>query len=155
MVVVAIIALAAGVFVMGYNIVFSKQLDSEVGKINDWLEAVAESAVLQSSVLGVRVEDNLFEVVAYYDNRWFLINGFESYEVSEDMRWEIETEEKIEFGQSLDEIDQAREPFVAFLPSGQALPEGTLRIHLSGSGSAGLQWDQNADFALIASEEDQ
>lgn len=153
LVVAAVIGLAATLTLVGYNIVFSRQLDSEVEKLNDWLEAVAESAVFRSMVLGVRADENVFQVVAYYDNRWFVLNGVEPFVLSADAQWEVETEEKIEFSQNLDDRDLEREPFAAFLPSGQALPDGQLNIHGADGETVVLSWDQNGDFEVLASNE--
>ena len=153
LVVVAMIALASGMLVIGVNTIFSRQLDSEAEKMNDWFESVAESAVFQSSVLGVRGDEQIFRVVAYYDNRWFQLNDIVPFELSGDMHWDVETEERIDFGQSQAERDQEREPFVAFLPSGQALPAGKLNIHISGQESLSLSWDNNADFLVDLGEE--
>lgn len=154
MVVVAIIALSAAVFVVGFNVVDSKRLDSEVKKMNDWFNSIGETAVLQSSVLGIRAEENTFRVVAFYDNRWFLMNGLEAFQLSQELQWEVETEERIEFGQSTDEEDENREPFVAFLPSGQALPIGKITVHRSGQESAYLRWDEAAKFEILTTEEE-
>lgn len=154
LVVLAIIGLAGTLVIVGVNAVFSRQLDSEVEKLNDWLEAVAESAVFRSTVLGVRADDNIFKVVAYYENRWFILDGIEPFAMSKEFQWEIETEKKIEFGQNLDERDEEREPFLAFLPSGQALPEGQLRIHGPDRESMVLSWDQNADFEMALNNEE-
>lgn len=153
LVVTAIIAIAMGGVVVGFNTIFARQLDSEAEKMSDWLGAVAESAVFQSSVLGIRGEENTLRVVAYYDNRWFHLIGIEPFELSEDMQWDVETEEDIEFGQSQADRDQEREPFVAFLPSGQALPAGTLNMHISGQESLSISWDVNADIVVGSSED--
>lgn len=154
LVVIVIVALASGAAVVGFNSVFARKLDSEAEKMGDWLEAVAESAVFQSSVLGVRGEGNSFRVVAYYDSRWFHLNDIESFELLEEVQWDIETEDLVEFGQSQVDRDQEREPFVAFLPSGQALPAGTLNLHFPGQDSLSVNWDVNADFIVGATEDE-
>lgn len=150
MVVLVIIVLGFTVMRVGFSIVFSRQLDSEVAKMEVWISAVAESAVFQSTVLGVRAEEASLSVVAFFENRWYQINGFESYEISPDYQWELETEERIQFGEYEDNED--REPFVAFLPSGQAIPSGTLTIYNSRAEAVALNWDEDANFEIQLSE---
>lgn len=154
LVVVVAIALASGIAVVSVKSVFSRELKSEADKMNDWFEAVAESSVFQSSVLGVLAEDNMFRVVAFYDNRWFHLSDIEAFELSDKLQWEVEAEDRIDFGQSQRDRDEEREPFVAFLPSGQALPAGKLNIHVSGEESLSISWDVNADF-IVGNDEDE
>jgi len=157
-VVCVIIALAMGAAVIGYNIVSGQRLSSEMEKMNDWFEAVAETAVFQSSVLGVRGEEGILSVVAYYDGRWYLQNNIPPFQMSGEFQWDVETEENIELGQDFvgEEGDRAeeREPFVAFLPSGQAIPEGRLNLYGTDRDSGFLSWDSNAEFDFSFGEED-
>ena len=102
-------------------------------------------------MLGVRSNQRGFDVVAYYDNRWFPLNDIESFSLSGEFEWQIETEEQIDFGVEIDDRDEDREPFIAFLPSGQAIPEGQVNLATdTGEPPAVIRWDRNADFEFLS-----
>ena len=153
LVVMVIIALAAGMLAIGFNIVVGQRLNSEVEKVAYWFESVSETAVFQASVLGVRANEQGFDVVAFYDNRWFPFNEIETFRLSGEFERQIETEERIDFGAEIDDREEDLEPFVAFLPSGQAIPPGSMSFFNDDQVPAVIRWDNSATFSLDGSEE--
>ena len=154
MVVIAIIALASASVVFGFNAVISQRLKSEVEKASYWFEAVSETAVFQASVLGIRSTEEGFDVVAFYDNRWYPFRDIEVFQLSGEFQLEIETEDLIDFGAEIDNREQDREPFVAFLPSGQAIPAGRMSFFNDDEPPAAISWDNNAEFDFVFGDED-
>lgn len=147
MVALAIIAIAFTLVTVGFNQIAAKNLDSEGEKLNDWMGLVAESAILRSAVLGVQREEQVLSVVAFYENRWFKLNGVEPFVVPEQYELQVEVQERIDFGQEFENED--REPFVAFLPSGRAMPAGELSVFVEGVDAVTLVWEEDANIELV------
>lgn len=147
MVTLAIVAVAFSMVTLGFNQIFAKQLDAEGEKLSDWMAMVAETAVFRSTVLGVQREEKVLNVVAFYDNRWFKLNGVESYTLPDEYDWSVEVEERLDFGQDL--ANENREPFVAFLPSGRAMPQGELSVFADDQDAVTLVWEENTNIELV------
>lgn len=145
---VVLVAIVMAVLVFGFDQTLSRRKDTAVNKFSDWLQASADIAVFQTSVLGVTEEDGRFSLLAFYQDDWYRFNDQEAFIPSDEISiiWSEELVQAQE--QGLADSDDLF-PYVIIMPTGQMLPEGKITIaDQEQTLIAELDWEQDAQFQL-------
>lgn len=70
MVVVFIIAVMSGLSVLAINQASDRPYQARADELRDWLQQVADIAMLEGSAYGVLVDEDSLEALVYYQYRW-------------------------------------------------------------------------------------
>lgn len=142
-VVILIMALLAGLAVGSLLRMGNRNLDNFVERVDVWVASLADRAVLEGSVYGVRVETDRLRALVWFDERW--------YEVEHDALRSLPTAIEIELvvdGQVVTPPSDDELPALVLMPTGTPLAAGEMQFR-SAAGAAGLRWDSTGLFEII------
>lgn len=156
---IVLIAIVMAVMVFGFDQTVNRRKDTAVNQFADWLQASADIAVFQSSVLGIAEEGGRLSLLAFYQDDWYRFSSEDAFYPSEEIRvfWSEELVRAQESG-LVDSDDLF--PYIVIMPTGQILPEGKILItnkmdsddidasDIDDNLIAELKWDQDAKFEL-------
>lgn len=148
LVVLVIIAMMAGILVFGFEQTVGRRKDAPAETLYQWLNAAADTAVLQSTVVGVAEHEKQLVLLAFYQDDWFRLADQEPLDLNEKTQliWDENLISNTEFSLDLDR--ERLTPYVVLMPSGEILPEGKLSITYDGQTTAVIEWAEENEFAM-------
>lgn len=146
LVVLLILAIAGTFMIVGYNQLLARQAASEIDEFHAWLEAAADIAVLQSTVLGVARDDSQLKLMAYMRGEWFLLADQVFLDIGEEVQiiWPEQALDP-EVLQTIN--DNHPQPYLVLTPAGEIFPEGQIELDNNGR-RAFIQWPDSQGFTL-------
>lgn len=144
---VMVIAMMGSVLVFGFDQTLNRRKDAEAEELLAWLEASADTAVFQSTVIGVAQEEDQLILMAFYQNDWFRLADQTPLPLDGEMliTWSDSILENNEF-QVADE--DRLSPYLVLMPSGEILPEGQISVLDGDKIRAQIQWPESKEFSL-------
>lgn len=163
MVVIVIASLMVGLIVFGFDQTLNRRKGAAAEEIYQWLQAAADTAVFQSTVVGVTQKENQLMLLAFYQDDWYKLAGQEALALNEEISfaWSESLIRNNEF-QSKRQFDSDNEgklkPYVVIMPSGDVLPEGEIHIfdqklkddsfRKNDQALAAIRWEDDQRFEL-------
>jgi len=161
MVVIVIAALMVGILVFGFDQTLNRRKSAAAEEVYQWLQAAADTAVFQSTIVGVTEKDDQLMLLAFYQDDWYKLADQEALAVSEEISFSW-SESLLANNKSVSrELDLNRDrltPYVVILPSGEITPEGEMYIfdqslnddsfRASQQALASILWNQDEGFKL-------
>jgi len=167
MVVLVIVSLMVGLIVFGFDQALNRRKGAAAEEIYQWLQAAADTAVFQSTVVGVAQKEEQLMLLAFYQDDWYRLADQEDLVLDEEitLAWSESLIQSSRFQDSefqngrvnRDNEDRPR-PYVVIMPSGEVLPEGQINIfdrtldddslQNSEQTLATIRWDEDQHFDL-------
>ena len=125
MVVIVIASLMVAILVFGFDQTLKRRKGAAAEEVFQWLQAAADTAVFQSTVVGVTQKQNQLMLLAFYQDDWYKLADQEPLSLSEEIS--ISWSESLTGVNGLHDEDDLS-PYIVILPSGDILPEGEIRV---------------------------
>ena len=172
--VTAIVAVAVGAAVVGFNQLAGRDLDNQATTIARWMESLSDRSVLEGGLYGYRVMGNQLQAVSWFDHQWFVVDHEGILELPDNIVFNFAEDEQpagfitLEDLQALDQqeiededlppgsasrvillAEDQIEPLMVFLPSGQPISEGELILEKQGGNSMAVLWSQEEGISYV------
>lgn len=163
MVVIVIASLMVGLIVFGFDQTLNRRKSTAVEGIYQWLQAAADTAVFQSTVVGVTQDEGELMLLAFYQDDWYRLANQEALPLGEEISfaWSESLTRNNQFHdvrRSSPGDDDRPKPYVVIMPSGDLLPEGEIYLFDSSlkddnfrtaeQALAVIQWEDARRFEL-------
>lgn len=131
MVVLVIGSLMSAVLVFGFDQTLNRRKDAAAEELLQWLRAAADTAVFQSTVLGVTQEQDQLILLAFYQDSWYRLADQESLLLNEEIsiKWSdsliANRAENLDLFND-DDVDWS--PYLVIMPTGEVVPDGEITI---------------------------
>ena len=161
MVVIVIAALMVSILVFGFDQILSRRKGAAAEEVYQWLQAAADTAVFQSTVIGVARKDDRLILLAFYRDDWYKLADQEALTIDKEIR--LSWSESLLKNNGLRSGQTGRDggrstPQVVIMPSGEITPEGEINIFGQGLREGGqgaeqpalarVHWDEGEGFEL-------
>lgn len=164
MVVVVIASLMVAILVFGFDQTLQRRKSAASEELLQWLQSAADTAVFQSTVIGVAEQEEQLILLAFYQDDWYRLDGENALTPSEEIEilWSESLIRNNDFYNDQDDDRGYSQPYVVILPSGEILPEGEIQILNASQNTvsngqlspiqdelvASIHWQENKRFAL-------
>jgi len=151
LVVLVVIALAGSALVFGFGQTLARQKDASAEQVFAWLQAVADTSVFQSTVIGVAESNQQLILLGFYQDDWYRLEAELPYDLDGELRLQW-SDELVRNADSY-ELDEDRlAPYMVFTPTGDILPEGEIAFFDGENLRAEINWETGYELNLAWKE---